>query len=1252
MATGIVNAVVAGKQLGRKTGRIRGRFSRLIAVILFVLWGQPSFAGVWEPIGPPGGYVFSLAQHPTNPAIVYAGTYFGGIYVSYNAGLQWHHLASPFSTKVVFTVAVNSSAPNQVFVGTFQAGIFRSDNGGQTWVEANEGLTQSNVLTLASSPVDSNHLIAGTEGGVFVTHNGGANWASTPVIEQVNKVVFDATQTDTAYAATLTNGVLKSTDGGDTWAPFNDGLVGSNITSLDADPGGSGTIYAATSSGIFVLGSGATTWQDITYDFSIGEFLVGQVLPRPQDGGIFLSTSGGVYVLPDGAAASWELWVAGNTRFLLTNAAAGLTHVVSGDDYLSVTADDGLNFFRSDAGMQNVFSGAMATLDIYGATVIYTGTDAGLEWTAEAFGTGGVLPWLQGLRSDGAIFGITPVPAVPGTVYIGTERTGVWRTGDFGYTWTQASEGLVPSDINSLDQSPVGTKIVYAATSAGLFLSRNNGANWTPYIDSGTIPVADVATDPVRENVVWFGTFNGEVYRSFDGESFFPTWRHPEAHPVRRIVPSRWANIYLVTSTGQLFASDNVGETFIRRAETDIPEFVTSVAVDKDEPWVAYVGTVFGGVYKTESNAIEWEQKNNGIDIPVIMSMATDPGAATTVYAGSRGAIYKTTDGGELWVKSVGGLPDALVFEIDVDPNDSSIVMASIQDNGIYRSTDSGLNWSPVASGIPASSIEPIVSGKDGLDTWFIGSDKKGVYRSTDGGDNWNPSSTGISLFVRSIGVDPANANRLYAGTLNSGVFRTDDAGASWDAVGLEDRNVFNVAVDPVTPSTLYVGNSLGIARSQDGGNTWDDLGNKSAWAFDVVSDPAAPDTLYITGIAGKVFRSQDGGGLWETLNSGLPQDNLQSAALDSTGQLWIGTAGSGLFSLVAGSVATNSGLPITPGTEITDIAIGGAPEAIFVGTNGAGVWRSTDAGQNWSRIDQGFTSDIVAQVAIDPFNPDRVVASLLLPGGVVGTSVFVSDDGGDNWSPGTDPGSSVSLLAFSKLTAGLLFAVSGAGALESDDGGVTWNDINGGLAGVTVTALAVDPNTPGRVYAGDGTGNIYYRAGNADWVSVGNTQTGSVRSFAFGSTSGVIHSATLGSGLLRSTDSGLTWGEGAVSGLQSVPVLFVAVDPVTPQNLYAGTGGVGLLKSTDGGLNWEHKAGVDANLLLSVVVDPEQPNTIYAGAAEKGVYVSDDGGETWVTFNIGLFNKTVTALTIDPNNHKLIYAGTEGGGVFRWRRE
>jgi hypothetical protein len=147
-----------------------------------------------------------------------------------------------------------------------------------------------------------------------------------------------------------------------------------------------------------------------------------------------------------------------------------------------------------------------------------------------------------------------------------------------------------------------------------------------------------------------------------------------------------------------------------------------------------------------------------------------------------------------------------------------------------------------------------------------------------------------------------------------------------------------------------------------------------------------------------------------------------------------------------------------------------------------------------------------------------------------------------------------------------------------------------------------------------------------------------------------IIYAGSNGGGAFKSTDGGNNWAS-INTGLANLHVESLAIDPETPQTLYAGTQNWNqpngsIFKSTDGGVNWSVLSaspwGTD---LCALAIDPTSPQTIFAGGGGLGVAKSTDGGNSWT--NEALVQITILALAVDPVDPQRVYAGSANEGVF-----
>ncbi|RIE17324.1 stalk domain-containing protein, partial [Candidatus Cryosericum septentrionale] len=284
--------------------------------------------------------------------------------------------------------------------------------------------------------------------------------------------------------------------------------------------------------------------------------------------------------------------------------------------------------------------------------------------------------------------------------------------------------------------------------------------------------------------------------------------------------------------------------------------------------------------------------------------------------------------------------------------------------------------------------------------------------------------------------------------------------GATWTAAntGITKWEVISLAIDPLTPTTLYAGTHDGVYRSTDSGATWTAV-NTAPAPLDVSSlaiDPKAPTILYAGTWYDGVFRSVNRGATWTAVNTGLPPVDVWCLAID----------------------------PLTP----TTLYVG----TWIVGTQG-GVFRSTDSGGHWTAVNTGITGMTVYSLAIDPLTPSTLYA---------GTNGYVcrSTDSGATWMLVSIGRSYVSVtsLAIDSFTPSTLYAgTDSGGVFRSTDSGATWTVVKLGITSRDVTSLAIDPKTPSILYAGTQSGGVF-RYGAASFYVLTTTASpsagGSVR--------------------------------------------------------------------------------------------------------------------------------------------------------------
>jgi photosystem II stability/assembly factor-like uncharacterized protein len=587
------------------------------------------------------------------------------------------------------------------------------------------------------------------------------------------------------------------------------------------------------------------------------------------------------------------------------------------------------------------------------------------------------------------------------------------------------------------------------------------------------------------------------------------------------------------------------------------------------------------------------------------------------------------------------------VLSLAYDPTDPAVVYAGLDGGGVAKSVDGGLTWEPSGAGLDGASIVTALAVDPLLQRRVYACTPRGLFLSTDGGATWRGT---LHRWARSVVADPVSAGRVWVGTEN-GLFRSFDGGRRWTEVAREVAPRFEprrfsiraVAFEPSDPRTLYaayVGGLSQLYRSTDGGRTWTGIFRGGFHALAV--DPARPRTLYASGCyrRGRVnqcgtFVSRDGGASWPRV----------------------------LLRTFAGFAADPGGTGAAYAFDLDGIQV------------------STDGGAHWTAIDAGLPDRAVLAVAVDPEDPDRLLAGLRNGG------VYRSADGGAHWmASGTGLVNGAALAVAVAPGGSPLYAGTSSGVYRTADGGATWANV---LAIHGVRDVALHPDAPDTVWAVAG-GLWGSTDGGATWSFLGLAEHLLQRVWIAPADPGIVFIAGEGrdTALVRSDDGGATWD--VLPGIHGVRGL--AIDPHDPDRLFA-TREEDLMRSDDGGLTWRLAllgdvptiaarqlrdvalAPSDTSVVIAadlrfvlgsddggrtwrrlrgpldaldtVAIDPLDAATVYAGGA-GGVLRTRDGGATWQRFHDGLFGFPVLDFAFDPADPDHLYAGTAAAGVFR----
>jgi photosystem II stability/assembly factor-like uncharacterized protein len=599
------------------------------------------------------------------------------------------------------------------------------------------------------------------------------------------------------------------------------------------------------------------------------------------------------------------------------------------------------------------------------------------------------------------------------------------------------------------------------------------------------------------------------------------------------------------------------------------------------------------------------------------------------------------------------GPPGGDVRSLAADPRDGRRLYLGTSDGVIYRSDDAGARWQRMAPGFPKRgfSLDDIVVDRSGtvfVGYWQVGGSGGGVAQSADGGKTFTVLRGIEGHSVRGLTIAPSNPAMLVAGTIG-GVLRSLDHGKTWDRLTPEGhpdlRNFGSVAVDPVDPMVIYAGTWHLPWKSADGGRSWAPIHTGMIDDSDVMTltiDRTNTQNVFATACSG-IYRSSDGAAKWVKAR-GIPSSSRRTRAFaqspDNPNLLLAGTV-EGLWMSEDGGLtwrlATQKELVVN-----SIVALPGG--TVVLGTDGAGVVRSTDGGLTWVASNPGFSERFVSRMLFDRVGR-RVFAGIW--GDRVHGGVYAAASARGPWTRfGTGLAGrevlSLALIGNEVLAGtddGIFLSAGSAGAWERLTTVVDGMDVHPRVADV----VALDTR---RVLAATSKGLLRTADGGRTWqrMALGMSEQISTMAVSPDDSSVVIAATALG--IYRSTDGGATWGQ-VSRGFGDIQAHAIAFVPSNDRVLFAATG-KGLFRSADQGATWARSTGGIPWTDITGLAVHGDGRTVYASDFTwGGIFRSTDGGATWERMPTeGLVSDRAWTLAVDPAAADRVLAASPTGGV------
>ena len=669
-------------------------------------------------------------------------------------------------------------------------------------------------------------------------------------------------------------------------------------------------------------------------------------------------------------------------------------------------------------------------------------------------------------------------------------------------------------------------------------------------------------------------------------------------------VPNQPNLFYFGSTGGGIWKTNDGGRTWENISDGFFGGSIGAITVSKSDPNVIYVGggekTVRGnvssgyGIWKSVDAGKTWTEAGlkNSRHVPRI---AVDPTNHDVVYAGVLGniykptqdrGVYKSTDGGKTWRKTLFANENAGVVDLLIDPTNPRILYASTwrvqrtpyslssggEGSALWRSTDRGETWTEISTkkGFPEGTLGIIgvtVSPVNNQRVWAIveHKDKGGLYRSDDGGDTWKQVNSERNLRQRAwyytrVYADTKNVDVVYV--LNVRYHKSTDGGKTFDTYNAPHGDHHDLWIAPENPDRMIIGDDGGAQVTYDGGETWSTYHNQPTSQFyRVTTDNHFPYRIYAAQQDNSTIRISHRTDGWS-----ISEDD------------WESTAG-----------GESAHIAVDP--KDNDIIYGGSYDGFLTRVNhkrgtvrAINVWPDNPMGHGAEGMKYRFQWNF--PIIFSKHNPNRLYT--------FSQNVHVTENEGQSWTivspdltrndpeklkssggPITQDNTSVEYYCTifaaqeSPLKEGLLWVGSDDGLIHvTQNGGKTWDNVTPKGMPEWMMINSVEPSA--------------FDAGTC-YVAGTKYKTGDFEPY-----------------LYKTTDYGKTW-----------------------------------TKITNG-INPEHFTRV-------VREDPKQKGLLYAGT-ETGMYISFNDGKNWQPFQLNLPIVPITDLAIKDNN---LIVATQGRSLW-----